>query len=308
MELRDVDLAAVGEEIGEQQVRIGAQIEHHQRVLSQMMVSERVPAGRELHGVGYQIGNQFTLQLGEGRPPTGGRLAPPSHGRCIGDEVGVDELHRVARQSHVGLIPLVRRAGHRGPALLECRGRVLIEANPRIRRPYAGGERGTHVRRKLLRVDRHARAGPLREDCGRQPQRAAPDDAQVPFARGQGELQREGARSPRQRPAAASVTVVVNHILFPYALDLDPRALCAKRPRADRDPGDAVRAGAKRGEFQTRRRARGRARIAPKRRATGQRTRRQSGTRTDQDVAASNGSWHRGFHDCLRRTYYLRSP
>ena len=272
------------------------------------MVPERVPAGWERHGVGYQVGNQFTLQFGEGRAHIGRRRAAAPRGRGIGDEIGVDELHRVARQPQVGLIPLVRRAGHRRPALLERRGRVLIEANPRIRRPYAGGERGTHVRRKFLRVDRHARAGPLREDRRRQPERAAPDDAQIPFARGHGELHRKGARSPRQRPAAASVTVVVNDILVPHPFDLDPRALRAKGPRADRDPGDAVRAGAKRGQLQTGCRARMRPSIAPHRRATGQRTHRQSGARTGQDVAASNGSRHRGFHDCLRRTYYLRSP
>ena len=87
----------------------------------------------------------------------------------------------------------------------------------------------------------------------RQPEGAATDHGDVALA---GRHARcavaHGAGSPRQRPAAAAVTVVVDHRLVAQLLDIHPRTLGPERARAHCHARDAINADAQRRELQRR--------------------------------------------------------
>ena len=84
-------------------------------------------------------------------------------------------------------------------------------------------------------------AGALGEQCRSQPQRAAADHRHFALACGQDLAYGERARAPRQRPAAAAVTVVMNDRLAAEPLGFDARPLRTKRSCADGDRDEAVR-------------------------------------------------------------------
>jgi hypothetical protein len=120
----------------------------------------------------------------------------------------------------------------------------------RVGRVEARGQRRAHVRRQILRVNRDARTGALQLDrCG-EADRAAADHADVAFAGRQRAVGGDGPGSPRQRPAAATVPVVVHDRLVADRLNVSARSLRPERPRADRDSCDAIDAGPQQRQLQ----------------------------------------------------------
>src|SRR5260221_352652 len=75
-----------------------------------------------------QLADEFTLKLREFRPLVGRGTVVTLSVRVIRDAIGVDEFHRIARQSEQGLIGLEGISRHGLPCLLERRRGVLLEA------------------------------------------------------------------------------------------------------------------------------------------------------------------------------------
>src|SRR6202044_2872611 len=117
---------------------------------------------------------------------------------------------------------------------------MLFETDARVRAPYAACQGRSHIGQQILRIYGDSGAGSLRQQAGGKPHRAAADDPDLALAGGHRLAHGNAARPPRQRPAAAAMTVVVHDPLLPDPLDVEARPSSAKRAGADGNLRDAV--------------------------------------------------------------------
>ena len=116
----------------------------------------------------------------------------------------------------------------------------FVKRDPRIGRPGSGGPRRPDLRRPLLGVNRNLGSRTLQQNRRGQTQRAASDNSNILLAHRHRFFDRDTARSPGKRPAAAAMPVVMDDGLVADALDLQARTRRAEWPQAHRDAKNPV--------------------------------------------------------------------
>src|SRR5207249_3168799 len=126
-------------------------------------------------------------------------------------------------------------------------GRYCVgQGDARIGRPGAGRAGGSHIGRTLFGVDRDLRARSLQKNRGGQPEGAASNDSYLALSGGHCFFDGDTAGTPRERPATATVSIVMDDRLFADAFYVQTRSGCTKRTQAHSYPEDPVRMGADR--------------------------------------------------------------
>src|SRR6202030_4843994 len=103
-------------------------------------------AGRKVLGAWPQISQELAFELRKPGPSVYERITVGSARARIGHKIFVDVLHGLAGQPEQSLIRLPGASRHALPQSLECRGRVLLEADSRVRRTDPRFPRRAHVR------------------------------------------------------------------------------------------------------------------------------------------------------------------
>ena len=180
---------------------------------------------------------------GRRRRPAAGFAGPARAG--IREEIAIGPLDRRARHPEVALVHRERRAGHGFPLAGELGRRRRGQGDARVGTPHARRPRRPHIGRTLLRVDGHAQALTLRDDGGRESEGSAADDRHVAAAeqRGPGLRHRHVGRTPRQRPAAAAMSIVVHDDAVADVLDVHSRPGSTEGPQAHGGAEDAIGVG-----------------------------------------------------------------
>ncbi len=192
---------------------------------------------RQIRNAIVQV-NKVMLRLRTVRPrlPRG-----CSRGASLNDQRS-GPLHRRARHAVEALVHEERRPRHRLPLRRERGAHGRSERHARVRRPASCSARAARVRRTLLCIDGDASAGPLQHRRRGQPHRTRAQHRDVGCAirRLHRLLRRHHRGTPRERPPAAAMAVVVHDRLVAHFLDIEPRPGRPKRAQAHRDAEDAV--------------------------------------------------------------------
>ena len=187
-----------------------------------------------------------------------GPSAPSLPRLLVRQRIPVGPLDRIPRHPQIALIHVERIPAHLLPKRRESRIHRPCQSHPRIGRPRPRRPRRPHLRRPFLRVNSDLRTGPQQQRCRSQPQRSAADNRDLALAQRHRLFGRNRARSPRKRPAASAMPIVMNNSLVADLFDVQPRSRRAERPKANRDAEDPIGLRANRRDLQRRSRRDGR--------------------------------------------------
>src|SRR6187402_1469968 len=156
------------------------------------------------------------------------------------ESVAVRPFDRRTRHTEIALVHGKGGACHRLPLGREGGRSGRGERDARIRCPASCGARGAHEGRPLLGVDGDAHTLALQQRSRGQAEGSTADHGNVLVSVGESLAHRDGSRSPGERPATATMAVVVYDELVadPFGIQTWPRR--AEGPQTDGDTKDAI--------------------------------------------------------------------
>ena len=197
VEFAGLEAAAGGEEIADEHPLVGGEVEDHVGRPAHEGHAERVAAGGQLFAGGREVLHEV-LESAELHDLLLFAPATQLVERDGGGGVAVDPFDRLAGETEQVLVGPIGRAAHFLPKFGEGGRGLAGEADPGVRGPRARGPRGADLGRELFGVDGDAFAGALEEQGGGEAEGAATDDGVALLAGGDGVLERDGARTPRE--------------------------------------------------------------------------------------------------------------